>query len=117
MIDNWFIKLLISRKILFKIYLDLELEFDKLNTNFVYDEVDFYNNKIEGIPTFLKLEKSNKKSYENIPHIDYSRLQKNQKYCIIEFKHLKSYSTKAVLTKSSLILRSIRFKKNNFKKF
>ncbi|NQX84670.1 MAG: hypothetical protein HRT67_01900 [Flavobacteriaceae bacterium] len=99
-----------------KIYLDLELEFyeldfERLNTNFVYNEADFYNNQVEGIPTYLQLEKSNKKTYEYFPDMDLTRLQKNQKYSIIQFKHLRSFTTKAVLTKSSLRLSSIKFKR------
>lgn len=117
MVGSTFAKRFIHRKTLFKIYLDLEmvfyeLDFGMLNTNFVYDEADFYNNQVEGVPTFLKLEKSNKTSYEYIPDIDSSRLQKNQKYCIIEFKHLNSFSTKAVLTKSCLKLSRIKFKRH-----
>lgn len=116
MVGSTFIKRFIHRKTLFKIYLDLEmvfyeLDFGKLNTNFVFEEADFYNNQFEGVPTFLKLEKSNKTTYEFIPDIDVSRLQKNQKYCIIEFKHLSSFSTKAVLTKSCLKFSRIEFKR------
>lgn len=117
MVINRFTKWITRRKTLLKIYLDLELEFyeldfENLNTNFVYDETDFYNKAVKGIPTYLRLEKSNKKTYEYFPDIDLSRLQKNQKYAIIEFKHLRSFSTKAVLTKSSLKLSSITFKRH-----
>ena len=116
MVTNRFAKWFTRRKTLLKIYLDLELEFyeldfGNLNTNFVYDETDFYNNTIKGIPTYLQLEKSNKKAYEYFPDMDLTRLHKNQKYGIIEFKHLRSFSTKAVLTKSSLRLSSIKFKR------
>lgn len=107
---------LLHKNKLLKVYLDLELEFYELdfrnlNINFVYDETDFYNKAVKGIPTYLQLEKSNKKNYEYFPNIDVTRLQKNQKYGIIEFKHLWSFSTKAVLTKSSLRLNSITFKR------
>ena len=117
MVGSTFIKRFIHRKTLFKIYFDLELvfyelDFGKLYANFVYSEADLYNNQVEGIPTFLKLEKANKTTYEFIPDIDASRFQKNQKYCIIEFKHLSSFSTKAVLTKSCLKLNRIKFKRH-----
>jgi hypothetical protein len=46
---------------LLKIYLDLDMifydiSFDNLNANFVFDEDDFFNNEVKGIPTFLKLQ-------------------------------------------------------------
>lgn len=112
----FFYRLLHKNKLL-KIYLDLELEFYELDfgdlkTNFVYDETDFYNNAVKGIPTYLQLEKPNKKTFEYFPDGDLTRLQKNQKYGIIEFRHLRSFSTKAVLTKSSLRLSSIKFKRH-----
>ena len=112
----FFDRLLHKNKLL-KIYLDLELEFyeldfGNLNINFVFNETDFYNKVVKGIPTYLQLEKSNKKTFEHFPDRDLTRLQKNQKYGIIEFKHLRSFSTKAVLTKSSLKLSSIKFKRN-----
>lgn len=112
-----FIDRLLHKNKLLKIHLDLELQFceldfGSLNTYFVYAETDFYNTAIKGIPTYLQLEKSNKKAYEYFPDMDLTRLQKNQKYCIIEFKYLRSFSTKAVLIKSSLKLSSIKFKRH-----
>ena len=62
-----FIDRLLHNNKLLKVYLDLELEFYELdfvnlNINFVYNETDFYNKAVKGIPAYLQLEKSSKKS-------------------------------------------------------
>lgn len=85
-----------------------DINFDDLNANFVYNEADFYDDKIEGVPTFLKLQKATKKSYEYLPTIDLPKLVRNQPYFIFTYKYLRTYSTKSVATVSSLYLSEIK---------
>ena len=85
-----------------------DINFDDLNANFVYNEADFYDDKIEGIPTFLKLQKATKKNYEYLPAIDLPKLVTNQTYYIFTYKYLRTYSTKSVATVSSLYLSEIK---------
>jgi hypothetical protein len=95
-----------------KIYLDMDMvfydfSFNNLNANFVYNEDDFYNSKIKGIPAFIKLQKSAKKSFEYFPNIDLSRLKNKQKYYVFSYGYLRTYATKSVATVNSLHLSSI----------
>lgn len=106
-------KLKKANRNLLKIHLDMDIvfydiNFDNLNANFVYNETDLYDEKIKGIPTFLKLQKATKKSYEYIPNIYLSKLVRNQPYYIFTYKYLRTYTTKSVATVSSLYLSEIK---------
>jgi hypothetical protein len=105
---------------LFKVYLDYDMvfysiSFDEINTRFVYDEVEFYDSIIEGVPAYLKLQKPNKKGYEYFPKLDYSRLESSEEYAIVSYKYNGVFSTNAVTTIQNLKFVSIRILKNRTK--
>ncbi|AXT19801.1 hypothetical protein D7030_01420 [Flavobacteriaceae bacterium AU392] len=101
----------------FKLYLDYDLvfydiNFDGLSINFVYNESELYDNTIEGVPACIKLQRPDKKSYEFYPDIiDNSKLQRGQKFAILEFKYIGWYSTKSVTTVQRMRLTDIRIEK------
>jgi len=95
-------RIYILSKKLFKIYLDLEfafynIDYTQILTNIVYDEKKLYDNKIKGIPTYFKLEKS-LNNYEYLPEINYSLLAQGQKYAILTYQFTSMFSTRAVTT-------------------
>lgn len=95
-------RIYILSKKLFKIYLDLEfafynIDYSQILTNIVYDEKELYDNKINGIPTYFKLEKS-LNNYEYLPEINYSLLAQGQKYAILTYQFTSMFSTRAVTT-------------------
>lgn len=95
-------RIYILSKKLFKVYLDLEfafynIDYSQILTNIVYDEKELYDNKINGIPTYFKLEKS-LNIYEYLPEINYSLLAQGQKYAILTYQFTSMFSTRAVTT-------------------
>ena len=95
-------RIYILSKKLFKIYLDLEfafynIDYTQILTNIVYDEKELYDIKINGIPTYFKLEKS-LNNYEYLPEINYSLLAQGQKYAILTYQFTSMFSTRAVTT-------------------
>ncbi|MCG1035530.1 hypothetical protein [Polaribacter sargassicola] len=105
-IKNKLLKVFIGSDIVF-----YEICFDDLNINFVYSEDDFYNDDISGIPTVLKLQKGKNYDFEIFPHSYLSRFNRNQKYCVLEYRYLFGFSTNSVATKSALSLKKISLKK------
>ena len=104
-------KFLIRNKLL-KIYLDIEMvlyeiSFDNINTNFVYNKDDFHNDKIEGIPTYLKLQKANYKDFEYIPN-EPNYIFNRTKHFILTYRYLNTYSNKSVATVNRLQLCNIK---------
>jgi hypothetical protein len=104
---------------LFKIYLDLDIQFysvdfDELQeVNYVYKEKELYDQSIAGITTFLKFQKPNKIDYEFYPDIYYSQLKKNQQYAVITYSFTGAYSTKAVALVQRLRLDTIEMFKHS----
>ncbi len=98
---------------LFKIYLDYDMVFYNLSfddfkeVNTVYEEQELYDQSIAGITTFLKLQKPNKKEYEFYPEIDFNRLKNNQKFAIITYSFLGTFSTRAVTTVQNLTFHKV----------
>jgi hypothetical protein len=103
---------------IFKIYMDYDmvfynLSFDTLKeVNTIYDVQDLYDHNIEGISTFLKLQKPNKKEYEYYPDIDYSLLKTNQKYAVITYSFSGAFSTRAVAIVQNLTIDKVEIFKH-----
>jgi hypothetical protein len=108
-----------AEKNLFKIYLDLDIQFysvdfDELQeVNYVYKEKELYDQSIAGITTFLKFQKPNKIDYEFYPDIYYSQLKKNQQYAVITYSFTGAYSTNAVALVQRLRLDTIEMFKHS----
>lgn len=108
-----------AEKNLFKIYLDLDIQFysidfDELQeVNYVVKEKELYDQSIAGITTFLKFQKPNKIDYEFYPDIYYSQLKKNQQYAVITYSFTGAYSTKAVALVQRLRLDTIEIFKHS----
>ena len=97
----------------FKVYLDLDMicysiNYDQLNANLVYKEFEFYDNTIEGIPAYLKLQISGTNEYFYYPDIDTSKFNNNEEYAILTYKVCGAFSTKTVLLVLSMELYSIK---------
>jgi len=100
---------------IFKIQFDLDLQFYSIYLDsfirkmcFDDDEKDFYNEKIAGIPTALKIELSNNNGYIKFPNLETSKLSNHSQYAVMIFKQTDfSYSTKAVLNIRGVELNSI----------
>ena len=106
-----------SLKKRYKVYLDLDMvfydiNFKQLNVNFVYDESEFFNNTIEGIPAFLKLQIPKSENFIYFHDLSVSKLRENEKYAILTYNYTRSYSTKFVAGVSSYKLESIKIKTN-----
>ncbi len=87
------------------------IKYDEIKSNHVYDEDEFYDNTIEGIPAYLKLQKPNRKSYEYFPVFHYYKIDRGQEYAIITYNYTGGYSTRSVATVQSLSMSSIKILK------
>lgn len=102
---------------LHKVYLDYDMVFyginlDEIRANFVYDEDEFYDSNIEGVPAYLKLQKPNRNNYEYFPEFHYYKLDRGQEYAVITYKYKGWYSTRAVATVQSLSMSGIKILKH-----
>ena len=101
----------------FKVYLDLDMVFyrinyGKLNANLVYKENEFYDNTIEGIPAYLKLQIGDSNEYLYYPDLEPSKLKKGQEYAIICYKTAGAFSNPTIALVFSMELYSIKVRKN-----
>lgn len=102
---------------IYKLILDLDLQFYDINLNsflrvYADNEAEYYNNKIIGIPTVLKIELANNNGYIEFPDLKYSKLSNNSYFAVITFKRTsKTYSTKMVANIQVIELESIEIYK------
>jgi len=102
---------------IYKIFAELDLQFYDIDLNsflrlYAYDEVEYYNNKVIGVPTVLKIELANNNGYIEYPKLNYSKLSNHSHFAVITFKRTnKTYSTKAVTNIQVVELDSIEIYK------
>lgn len=102
---------------IYKLILDLDLQFYDIDLNsflrvYADNEAEYYNNKIIGIPTVLKIELANNNGYIEFPDLKYSKLSNSSYFAVITFKRTnKIYSTKTVSNIQGVELESIEIYK------
>ncbi len=100
----------------FKIYLEEDLvfysiNFNELNANFVYNEEELYDDKIDGVPTFLIFQNPVDNKYQNFTDFKPEKLSKKTVYVLLYYSYTGAYSTKSVTMVLSLKLNKIVLKK------
>lgn len=74
-----------------------DVNYDQLNTHIVYNETDFYNPTLEGIPAYLKLQIPNSENYTYYPDFNLGDLKAYKNYAVLTYRYKQFYSTKNVL--------------------
>ena len=105
------------KKKLYKIYLESDLifygiNFNQMNTNFIMNEEELYNDTIEGIPAFLIFQNPVDKKYQYFTDFKAEKLDKKQTYALLYYDYKGTYSTKTVTMVISLRLKKIVIKKS-----
>jgi len=83
---------------IYKLLVNSDLQYYKINYNsflrvFTYNETDYYNSSIIGLPTVLKIEVAENKFIE-FPRLNYFKTSDQFQYAIMTFKRTKrNYST------------------------
>lgn len=100
----------------FKIYLEQDLvfynvSFNDLNVNFVHNEEEFYDDKIDGIPAFLIFQNSVDNKYQYFTDFKADKLSRKRRYALLYYDYTGAYSTKSVTAVISLDLVKIVLKK------
>lgn len=102
---------------IYKLIIDLDLQFYDMDLNsflrvYADNEAEYYNSKVIGVPTVLKIELANNNGYIEFPNLEYSKLPNHSHFAVITFKRTnKTYSTKAVTNIQVVELDSIEIYK------
>ena len=115
-IIHTFLKLYYLKNRRFKIYLEEDLvfysiNFNELNANFVYDEEELYDDKLDGIPAFLIFQNPVDNKYKYFTDFKPEKLNKNTQYTLLYYAYTGAYSTKSVTLITSLDLKKIALKR------
>ena len=115
-IINTLLKLYYLKNRRFKIYLEEDLvfysiNFNELNANFVYDEEELYDDKLDGIPAFLIFQNPVDNKYKYFTDFKPEKLNKNTQYTLLYYAYTGACSTKSVTMVLSLKLNKIVLKK------